>query len=89
MIWPPGQSVGLVKGAGFVDDGEIVLGEEEGPTGLTAGKFLFGAKVGQVVMIGPDFERKGVAFEIVAERFESTDDGKEFFIMNVVILFGG
>jgi hypothetical protein len=45
MVWPPGQSIGFIKGARFVDDGEVKLGEEEGPMGLMSGKFLFGMEI--------------------------------------------
>ena len=69
MIWPPGQSVSLVKGAGFVDDSEIVLREEEGPTRLSAGEFLLGAKIGKIIVVGPDFKGKRVAFEVVARDY--------------------
>jgi hypothetical protein len=29
MVWTPGQSIGLVEGTGLVDDGKIILSEEE------------------------------------------------------------
>jgi hypothetical protein len=45
-----------------MDDGERKLGEEEGPTGLTIGKFLFGTEILEVAMVGPDFERFWMAF---------------------------
>ena len=35
MVWTPGQSIGLVKGTRFVDDGEVKLGKEESPASLT------------------------------------------------------
>jgi hypothetical protein len=85
MVWPPGQSIGFVKSAGFVDDGEIVLEQKEGPTCLAAGEFLFGAKVGKVIMVSPNFKGNRVSFEVMTERFESTDNSKEFFVMNIVI----
>jgi hypothetical protein len=71
-----------------VYDGERKLGEKEGPAGLTTGKFLFGAEILEVAMVGPNFKRFGVAFEVVAKGLKGTDNGKEFFIVNVIILFG-
>jgi hypothetical protein len=61
-IWTPGQSIGFVVDAWAMDDGERKLGEEEGPTGLTIGKFLFGTEILEVAMVGPDFERFWMAF---------------------------
>ena len=29
MVWTPGQSIGLVEGTRLVDDGKIILSEEE------------------------------------------------------------
>ncbi len=39
-----------------MQDGEVILQEKEGPTGLLMRVFLFGAKVGEVVMISPHLE---------------------------------
>ena len=88
-VWPPGQSIGFVESTRMVENREMELREKKGPTGLIAGKFLFRTKVRKVVVVGPDLERVLVTFEVVAEMFESTDDGKEFFVMNVVIEFSG
>jgi hypothetical protein len=63
------------------------VGEEEGPMGLLAGDFMFSVEVCEVVMVCPDFEGFWVTFQVVAEEFKSTDNGKKFFIVNVVILF--
>ena len=85
MVWPSGQSIGLVKGAGFVDNVEVKLGKKEGPASLAMGKFLFGSKVGKIVMIRPNFERNWMSFKEMLVCFEGTDDGQEFFIMDVVV----
>jgi hypothetical protein len=87
-IWTPGQSIGFVVDARAVDDGERKLGEKEGPAGLTTGKFLFGAEILEVAMVGPNFKRFGVAFEVVAKGLKGADNGKEFFVVDVIILFG-
>ncbi len=88
-VWPPGQSIGFVESTRMVEDREMELQEKKGPMGLTAGKFLFRMKVCKVVVVSPDLERVLVTFKVVAEMFKSTDDGKEFFVMNFVIEFSG
>ena len=42
-------------------------------------------KVGQVIVVGPNLENLGVSFEIVSPMFKGFDDGKEFFIVNVIV----
>ena len=39
-------------------------------------------------MVSPDFKGLFSAFKVVAEVFQRADDGKELFIMNVIIEFG-
>jgi hypothetical protein len=67
MVWTPGQSIGLIKSAGFVDDGEVKLGKEEQPMGMSMGEFLFGTKVGKVVMVGPNLKGLRMPFKVVAK----------------------
>jgi hypothetical protein len=85
MVWPPGQSVSLIKGSRFMNDGEVKLGEEERPASLSTGKFLFGTEVRKVVVVGPSFEWLGVSFEVVTKEFQGADDGKKFFVMDVIV----
>ena len=70
-----------------MDYREVEVGEKEGPTGLVAREFLFCLEIRKVIMVSPDFEGLFAAFEVVAEVFQGADDGKEFFIMNVIIEF--
>jgi hypothetical protein len=86
-IWMPGQCICLVIEAGFVNKSEVEFSEKQGLACLVARELLFGAEVDEVIVVCPDFKGFGVAFKIVAEGFEGTDNGKEFFIMNIVILF--
>jgi hypothetical protein len=88
MVWTPGQSIGLVKGPRFVDDAEVILGKKESPAVLAAGGLLFCSEVLEVIMVGPNFKDVRVAFEVVAEGFKGFDDGKEFFIVDVIIKLG-
>jgi hypothetical protein len=37
---------------------------------------LLGAKIGKVVMVGPDFKWLRMSFEVVVEVFKGADDGK-------------
>ena len=46
---------------------------------------MFCTEVSKVVMVGPNFKNLGVSFEVVSPVFEGFDNGKEFFIMNVVV----
>ena len=39
-------------------------------------------------MVGPDFERLRMSFKVVAEVFKGADDGEEFFVVDIVVLFG-
>jgi hypothetical protein len=88
-IWTPGQCICLVIGARFVNKSEVEFGKEQGPACLVARELLFGVEVDEVIVVCPDFKGFGVAFKIAAEGFEGMNNGKEFFIMNIVILFSG
>jgi hypothetical protein len=38
-------------------------------------------------MIRPDFKGFKMAFKIVTEGFKGADNGKEFFIVDIIVLF--
>jgi hypothetical protein len=40
----------------------------------------------KVIVICPDLKGFRVFFKVMTEGFKGTDDGKKFFVMNVVIL---
>jgi hypothetical protein len=44
IVWTPGQSIGFIERARFVNDDERKAGEIEGPAGLLAGKLLLFVK---------------------------------------------
>jgi len=69
----------------FVEDDKGVIGQEEGPAGLMTVQPLFRCKIEEVNMVGPDFKDISATLKIMAESSKSTDNGKEFFIMNSVI----
>ena len=56
---------------------------------MAARKFLLSTEVSEVVVVGPDFKRVRSTFKVVSEEFEGADDGKEFFVVDVVVLFCG
>ena len=74
MVWLPEQSICFIKSFWFVNDDEVELREEQRSVGLMAGKFLFCAKVGEVVVVCPNFKKLRMSFQVVAERFKSLDD---------------
>src|SRR5712672_3385440 len=88
MVWTPGQSIGLVEGTGLVDDGKIILGEEEWPSSLTAGEFLLCPEIGEVIVVGPYFKGFRMTLKVMAESFEGANDSEEFFVVDVVVQFG-
>jgi hypothetical protein len=56
---------------------------------LAARELLFGVEIDEIIVVHPDFEGVGMFFEVVAEGFKGMDNGKEFFIMDIIILFSG
>ena len=56
---------------------------------MAAGKFLFCVEVGKVVIICSDFEMNRVSFKVMLKGFKGMNDGKEFLVMDVIILLGG
>ncbi len=87
MVWPPGQSIGFVKSTRFVNDGKVELGKEEGLMGLSSRELLFGTKVGEIVMVCPDFKGLRVTLKVMVEKFKGMDDSEEFLVMDIIVLF--
>jgi len=82
----PGQRISTIGRSRFVEDDKGVVGQEEGPVGLTMVQPLLRHKIEEVNMVGPDFKDIGVTLKVMAEGSKSTDNGKEFLIMNSVIM---
>ena len=57
--------------------------------GLATGEILCGTEVEEVFVVGEDNDRVWVPFEVVMPGFQGPDDGKEFSIIDLVILFCG
>jgi hypothetical protein len=51
------------------------------------GEALFGAEIDEIIMVCPDFKGFRMSFKVVAEGFKSANNGEEFLIMDIVILF--
>ena len=47
------------------------------------------AEIGKILVVGEDLHGEGGTMEIVAPRFQGTNDGKEFAVIDIVALFGG
>ena len=42
-------------------------------------------KVCKVIVVGPNFKNLGVSFKVMSPMFKGFDNGKEFFIVNVIV----
>ena len=76
MIWMPGQCIRLVLNTRFVDDDELESQKEEGPSGLSSGKFLLHPKKNQICMVRPDLSGITTSFKVVLECMKGMDDCK-------------
>jgi hypothetical protein len=54
-----------------------------------ARKSLLRTEVNEIIVIYPDLKGFQMSFKVVAEGFKGMDDGKKFFVINVIILFCG
>jgi hypothetical protein len=45
------------------------------------------AKIHQVEVIGPNFCRRVVSLNVMTIFFESSNNGKEFLVVNFIVLF--
>ena len=57
------------------------------PSRLARGQLLSSTEIEQVLVIGENDNRVRVPFEVVSPCLESTDDGKEFSIVDLVVSF--
>src|SRR6266404_6565042 len=83
-----GQRISTIGRSRLVEDDKGVVGQEEGPAGLMTVQPLFRCEIEEVNMVGPDFKDIGVTLEVMVEGSKSTDNGKEFLIMNSIITLG-
>ena len=64
---------------------EVEIGNVKEPAGLATIQTLGGTEEGKVFMICENLDGKGRSMEVMTSGFESTDNGKEFPIVNVII----
>ena len=64
---------------------KVEANEEKGPSGLSATQLLRISEVLKVLVIGDDVDCVGCPFQVVLPCFESTNDGKEFFVVDIVV----
>jgi hypothetical protein len=67
--------------------GEVL--KESDPTGLTAGDFLWFMEILEVFMVCANLNGMLCAEEEQLTTFEAKDNCGQFFIMDVIVLFGG
>jgi hypothetical protein len=66
-------------------DNEVELVEVFRPTGLTTGKHLRSSEVLEVLVVRDDVGGNGRAFEVMMPLSESFENGKEFFVVRIVV----
>ena len=72
-----------------MDHFEIEICKVEEPVSLMVVQVLGLTEVGQVLMIGENLNWEGGALEVMVPGVEATDDGKEFSVVDVVVVFSG
>ena len=68
---------------------KVEIRQVKEPTGLSTVKALGRAEEGQILMIGKDLDGEWGAVEVVAPRFESTNNSEEFAIIDIIVSFCG
>ena len=46
-------------------------------------------EIGEVFVVGEDLYWEGGAMKVVAPRFQGTNDGEEFAVIDIVVAFSG
>ncbi|KAG6892358.1 hypothetical protein C0992_000795 [Termitomyces sp. T32_za158] len=88
-VGSPGQGVRFCsESSRAVVDGEVVFGENFGPTGLATAELFSCGKVLEVVVVRVDLNTVPGSLEVGTPLLESFDNGKEFLIVDVVVEFG-
>ena len=68
---------------------EIKVSEVDEPTCLSTIQHLGLAKIDEILVVGEDLDREGGTMKVVSPRFQGTDDGKEFLVVDVIVSFCG
>ena len=70
-----------------MDHFQVEVSEVDEPMGLLMVKGLGGTEVGEVLMVGEDLDGKWGSVEVMSLGFQSSDDNKEFFVIDIVVSF--
>ena len=73
--------------AWYVDDFEVKISEVEQPLHLLTIEVLCLTEVCQVLVVSEDLDGKRGTVEIVSPRLQGADDGKEFSVVDVIVVF--
>ncbi|CAD6891173.1 unnamed protein product, partial [Tilletia caries] len=89
MVAPSRQGVGFaIAGSGSVGDGVAVPIDGFGPSGLPPGEGARGLEIFEILVVNKNIERRMTELKEVSPGLDGGDDGKEFFVMNVVVQLG-
>ena len=50
-------------------------------------KHLGLAEIDKILVVGEDLDWEGGTMKVVSPRFQGTDDGKEFLVIDVIVSF--
>ena len=70
-----------------VDHFQVEVCKVDEPAGLSSVEVLGGTEVGEVFVVGEDLDWEGGSMEVVSPRFQGSDDGEEFSVVNVIVPF--
>ena len=72
-----------------MDHFKIKVGKVDEPARLPAIQHLGLTEIGEIFVVREDLHWERRAMEVMAPRFQSADDGKEFSVIDVVVLLCG
>jgi hypothetical protein len=70
-----------------VGDFEVKVSKVEKPMSLSSIEVMRFAEVGEVFMVSEDLNRERGASEVLLPGLESSDDSKEFLIIDIIVSF--
>ena len=72
-----------------MDHFEVKVGKVDKPTRLATVKRLGLMEIGQILVVSENLYQKRRAMEVVTPGFQGANDGEEFAVTDVVVVFGG
>ena len=89
-VGPAGEGIGASKEfAGDMDHFQVEVGKVDEPSCLAMVECLGLVEIGKILVVGEDLHRERGTMEIVAPRFQGTNDGKKFVVIDVIVPFDG